>query len=404
MNLEKTRKGIVTVIYLGVFMVLFAVTVSMFSTVLPKLTERYSLTMSQVSTFSIVTNYVATFIGTFLILSIGDRFPKGVTIGIDAVCMGLLLFWIDTLPPYVLLLAVFSVMHLTTMILNNVITAFAADLFQEKRSRYISLMHIFYSIGALFGPKLPEAVEKAGFTWNHSYAFLGLVTIVIAATYFLVLHKNGLLTYKLPAMPKTSSDDEKKTQGEITVGQIIKHPMFLSLCLLQILYLSGHQNLFSNWFQLFLQREYPDTYTASFTATCMTIYWIGMFISRMISMITADKVTPRQFITVGSAIGVLAQVLGIFGNTHVTWIITCLLLGVCTGGIYPLIFAISIAYFPRKSAGITSLIGIMSSFGGILVTWLMGKLADRSLYTAMFLPLTCLALVFILIRWKFKEN
>ena len=403
MNLEKTRKGIVTVIYLGVFMVLFAVTVSMFSTILPHLTDRYAMSMSQVSTFTIIQNYFATCVGTFLILWIGDKMPKGLLIGIDAVCMGLLLFWIDALPPYVLLIVAYSVMHLTTMILNNVITAFAADLFLEKRARYISLMHIFYSIGALFGPKLPEAMEKAGFTWNNSYAFLGILTIVIAASYFLVLKKNGLLMYKLPEAPKAETETKGAAEAVPTIGEIIRHPMFIPLCLLQILYMSGHQNLFSNWFQLFLQREYAAVYTASFTATCMTIYWIGMFGSRMISMIFAGKITPRQFITVGSAVGVLAQLLGIFGNTHATWIITCLLLGLCTGGIYPLIFSISISYFPRKSAGITSLIGIMSSIGGIIVTWLMGKLADSSLYTAMFLPIICLALVFALIRLKFKE-
>ena len=387
-----------TIISLGFFMVLFAAMITMLSSILPKITELYSLSLSQVGTFTVVENYVSVFIGTFLILSLGDRFPKGIIIGISAIAMSLLLFGIDTLPPYGILLCLFSVAHLAGMLLNNIITAFAADLFPAQRGRYISIIHLFYSAGALLGPKLPSFIESAGFTWNHSYAFLGSVTLVLALLYFPVLAKCGTLRYKI------SSKKQEKEKSAMPVRDIVRHPMFLSLCLLLILYSNGHQNIFSNWLQLFLQKEYAGFYTPSFTAACMTVYWTGMLASRVLSMSIADRISPVRFITVGSALGVLIQIMGLFGNSHVLWIVTCLLLGLCTGGIYPLIHAVTISYFPDRSAAITSLTGVFGALGGIAVTWLMGQIADRSFFTAMFLPVVCLALVFLLMRAKFREH
>lgn len=397
--MQNKKRPIIVTIYLSCFMVLFAVITTIFSTILPKITNLYQLSLTQVSVFTIVQNYLATFIGTFFLVAWGDRFPKGIVIGIDALLMALLLLFIDTLPAYILLMIAFSALHLTTGILNNMITAFIADIYGARRSRYISMMHIFYSIGALFGPKLPELVERLGHNWNATYALLAGIAFLLAVTYFLMMLGTRQLTYRI-ATPVPSSEVQKK----LSLLDILRHPIFIPLCLLQMFYMSGHQNLFGNWFQLFLQRSYTGTYTESFTATCMTVYWFGMLGSRLLSMFLAEKVTPRQFITVGSSGGVAAQLLGLMANTHVTWIITCLLLGLCTGGIYPLTFSISISYFPRNSARITSMLSVISSIGGILLSLLMGKLAELSMFAAMFIPVVCLLLVFLLIRFRFQDN
>lgn len=180
--MQNKKRPLIVTIYLSCFMVLFAVITTIFSTILPKITNLYQLSLTQVSVFTIVQNYLATFIGTFFLVAWGDRFPKGVVIGIDALLMALLLLFIDTLPAYILLMIAFSALHLTTGILNNMITAFIADIYGARRSRYISMMHIFYSIGALFGPKLPELVERLGHNWNATYALLAGIAFLLAVT------------------------------------------------------------------------------------------------------------------------------------------------------------------------------------------------------------------------------
>ena len=162
---SKDNRWLIT-LYMSLFMIFFALIITMFSTVLPKITELYGLSMTQVSMFTIVQNYLATFISTFLLIGWDDRFPKGIVIGIDALLMGFLLFGIETLPPYLVLMLLFSTLNMTTGILNNLITAFVSDIYGEKRTRYISMMHVFYSAGALFGPLLPGAVTSLTLSWE----------------------------------------------------------------------------------------------------------------------------------------------------------------------------------------------------------------------------------------------
>ena len=397
--MSKKQNPVLITIYLSAFMVLFAVIATIFSTIFPKITSIYQLTMTQASHFTIVQNYVANFVGTFFLVAWGDRFPKGVVIGLDALLMSLLLLFINTLPAYILLMLAFSALHLTTGILNNMITAFIADIYGARRSRYISMMHIFYSIGALFGPKLPELVEGFGHGWNATYALLALVGLALTGTYFLMMLGTRQLRYRTAAPVR-----QAEAPAQLSLGAILRHSAFIPLCLLQMFYMSGHQTLFGNWFQLFLQRTNPAVYSESFTATCMTVYWFGMLGSRLLSMFLAERVTPRQFITVGSAVGVAAQLLGLLADARAVWVFVCLLLGLCTGGIYPLTFSISISYFPQNSARITSMLSIISSVGGILLSLLMGELAELSLFAAMFLPVACLAIVLLLIRLCFRNT
>ncbi len=394
---SKDNRGIIT-LYMSSFMIFFALIITMFSTVLPKITELYNLTMTQVSIFTIVQNYLATFVSTFLLIGWGDRFPKGIVIGIDALLMGLLLFGIETLPPYLVLMLLFSTLNMTTGILNNLITAFISDLYGEQRTRYISMMHVFYSLGALFGPLLPGAAASLGYEWNLTYAFLGGLVCAFALTYFLVLAG----TWRPTCQVKEEAPD---SGGEgFTFRQILKAPMVLPLCLLSMLYMGGHQNIFANWFQLFLQTTDPVRYPESFTSVCMTVYWIGMLGSRLLSAYLAGKVTPRRFILYGSFMGVLAQVLGLACNRPLIWLLACALLGLCTGAVFPLTFAIAITWFPKNSARISSLIGIGTSVGGAFISWITGRIAEESFPLAMAVPVLSLAGVFLLMRFCFPEE
>ena len=394
---SKDNRWLIT-LYMSLFMIFFALIITMFSTVLPKITELYGLSMTQVSMFTIVQNYLATFISTFLLIGWGDRFPKGIVIGIDALLMGFLLFGIETLPPYLVLMLLFSTLNMTTGILNNLITAFVSDIYGEKRTRYISMMHVFYSAGALFGPLLPGAVTSLGYQWNLTFAFLGGLVLAATVTYFLVMAGTRQFTQQ------TREEAPDSSEESLTFLQILKAPMLIPLCLLNMIYMGGHQNIFANWFQLFLHTVDPVRYPESFTSFCMTVYWIGMLGSRLLSAYLADKIAPRRFILCGSFVGVLAQILGLACNQPMIWLLACALLGLCTGAVFPLTFAIAITWFPKNSARISSLIGIGTSIGGALISLITGRIAEGSFTLAMLVPVCSLAGVFLLMRFRFPRE
>ncbi|MCI8333701.1 MAG: MFS transporter [Lachnospiraceae bacterium] len=196
----------------------------------------------------------------------------------------------------------------------------------------------------------------------------------------------------------------EKIKSYLTFLQILKAPMLIPLCLLNMIYMGGHQNIFANWFQLFLQTVDPVRYPESFTSFCMTVYWIGMLGSRLLSAYLADKIAPRRFILCGSFVGVLAQILGLACNQPLIWLLACALLGLCTGAVFPLTFAIAITWFPKNSARISSLIGIGTSIGGALISLITGRIAEGSFTLAMLVPVCSLAGVFLLMRFRFPRE
>ena len=71
--MQNKKNALLATVYLGIFMALFAVITTMFSTILPKITALYTLTLGQVSVFTVVQNYVANFVGTFFLVAWGDE-------------------------------------------------------------------------------------------------------------------------------------------------------------------------------------------------------------------------------------------------------------------------------------------------------------------------------------------
>ena len=51
--MQNKKNALLATVYLGIFMALFAVITTMFSTILPKITALYTLTLGQVSVFTV---------------------------------------------------------------------------------------------------------------------------------------------------------------------------------------------------------------------------------------------------------------------------------------------------------------------------------------------------------------
>ena len=51
--MQNKENALLATVYLGIFMALFAVITTMFSTILPKITALYTLTLGQVSVFTV---------------------------------------------------------------------------------------------------------------------------------------------------------------------------------------------------------------------------------------------------------------------------------------------------------------------------------------------------------------
>lgn len=390
--MERKRKILFTA-YAYTFMIAFAVTGTMFSTVLPRIIEDYGLSLAQAGLFSVFTSMGN--LGAMVLTGLlGDKYRKSVLMGSVFIGISIALALIGFAPPFIMLLCFLVILGIFSSCLNLIVTAYVSDLYGEQRAKYINLVHMFYGIGSLLGPLYPTALRKMGLHWKASYQLLAVAVLLVGASYFVVMAK-----IKEPTVAVETAE-RKQEQKSGNLFEVFRYKGMLALCIMSFLYMGGHQNTFSTWFQTYLQTKDAALYTAEFTSVCMTVYWIGMVISRTISASVSEKISPRKFIMAGSIGGVCILTVGMLIQTPWIWAIVVLVLGICTGAVYPLTFAISCAWFPDASAKVSSVVGIFTSVGGMICGWLVGKIANAvSFDMAMIIPWVSLAVVFLIV-WK----
>lgn len=378
------------------FMIAFAITGTMFSTALPRIIEDYSLSLTQAGLFSVFTSMGN--IGAMILTGIlGDRYHKSVLMGVMFLGIGGALVLIGFMPPFPALLCFFVILGIFTSSLNLIVTAYVSDLYGKFRAKYINLVHMFFGIGSLLGPLYPMILKKLGFHWKYSYLFLAAAVGGIGISYFLVMVRIKEPDLEIEIGKKVWEREERISEKCLF---LFRNKGMFALCIMSFLYMGGHQNTFSTWFQTYLQTENSAVYSAEFTSICMTAYWIGMVISRMISAGVSDRVSPRKCILFGSLGGVCVLGIGMFLKMPMIWLLVVILLGAFTGAIYPLTFAISCAWFPDASAKVSSVVGVFTSVGGMVCGWLVGRIANTvSFSLAMFIPWLSLAVVSLIV-WK----
>ena len=136
------KKILLFTVYVYFFMIVFAVTGTMFSTALPRIIDDYQLSFSQAGLFSVFTSLGN--LGAMAVTGwLGDRFPKSRMMGAVFLGMGITLGLIGRMPAFIILLVLMVILGIFGSILNLIVTAFVSDLYGDKRAKYINMVHTF---------------------------------------------------------------------------------------------------------------------------------------------------------------------------------------------------------------------------------------------------------------------
>lgn len=390
------RRLKLTTAYLFAFMASFALSSTMFSTVLPKMIEDFHLSLSMAGLLPMCTS-VGNLIAMALTGLVGDRTRKSVFVGLISAAMGVMLLAVSPASSFAMLLAALLLLGVCTSSLNLMLTAYVSDIYGERRSRYINLLHVCFGIGSLVGPLYPTALGAADLSWRFAYMMLAVVVLILSAAYFLTLRRLGAPVSFADANASAAPKEAGGTMG------LLRSSSVWVLGIVSFLYMGGHQNAFSTWFQTHLQQANAALYPESLTSACMTIYWIGMVISRLIGSALPQKFSSRSIILTASLAGVCALSGGLAIDAPAGWVVSVSLLGIATGVIYPLTFAISCAWFPSNSALVSSIVGVFSSLGSILFGYLMGFMEELYPSVALWLPVAALLSVFVIVLLFMKN-
>ena len=230
----------------------------------------------------------------------------------------------------------------------------------------VSFLHSSYGIGVTLSPYLMSLAIGQG-SWRSGYKTMFVIQMSIAL----------LVLVTLPVWKKVK---EQKAQPEID-QQTISIPkalkisgvkptllMFMASCSIEAICL-----------------VYGATYlvearnvTEEQGAECITFYFLGMTIGRLLSGILSKKLTPRQIIAVGEVITFIAIMLIIlpFGLGVAT--IGLFMIGLGNGPLFPNLTYLAPIHFKKELS--QAIIGIQMAFSSVAVLLspiLFGQIAEH---------------------------
>lgn len=381
MKIQNKRTAIT--IFLFTFMALFAISGSMFSILLPYIISAYQLDLQQASYFSI-------FQGSGSLIALGiagafaDRLSKGHLIGVAIVLYGACIILIGTAPAFIILLIVWALVGLFSGLLNQLSTAFISDLYENKRARYVNLLHMVFGLGSLLGPQYPKLMSYKATTWNHTYFVLGSTALVLGICYAI------FILYSQFRTPNKKIYKTAARKDNLPLRQVIKAPGIRLVCVIAFL-MMGNQGVLSVWIPTYLTKINPLLYTTEYSVIVMTIYWLGMACSRLLSSYFSQIFSAKRMIFLGSSMGTAFLALALLVQSPLGWIIFLFCIGLSTGAIYPLIFVVAFELFPAYSASASSIVSLFSSCGSMFFVWLVGNAAEKiGFLLTMWIPVLCI--------------
>jgi len=263
----------------------------------------------------------------------------------------------------------------------------------KNKDSVVNLGHSFFAIGALTEPFLSTGLINRKISWNIIY-FITISLVLIAILSYIIIPKKRK-TSILPDHAKKSIKDLFKYRN--------RNIFFLFSGILMILYVISEAIIFTRAPTFFRIQKMFSLSDAGFI---LTIFWIGMLISREGISFLSYRLKTRNIMIVSSLISIIALVLTIFINNTLINFIAIGFVGLGFSGFAPLILsATSTAYDSNKDIVVTIVFffGISGNAIGPYLTKLTSS-NNMVFSLALTILLMVAVLLFTLIRAFYKRN
>lgn len=263
--------------------------------------------------------------------------------------------------------------------LNGATNALAADVTADSKGAGLSLLGVFFGIGAL---TMPLVIGWLTRFWEYDtiVAFLGLLPL-IPLVWFLFL--------RFP--------DPKQRQGlPLKEGlALLKHPILLLLGAL-LFFESGVEGMISNWTTTFLESRGFGIEKALLALSAQVA---GLVITRLLLSRLLRKYPPAGVLFLSLGVILLASLILFLGHSFPVVVAAMVLFGVGFAAGFPVVLGFTAERYPQLSGTAFSIVIIMALTGNTLLNYLTGTLAG-SVGIGYFplLPAVCALAMILLLR------
>jgi MFS family permease len=241
-------------------------------------------------------------------------------------------------------------------VINGGTSALVSDLNPDKKGAYLSILGVFWGVGALSFPLITSVLLKIGMDYSAILILIGLFVLIPIAMFALL---------KCPPAKNSEGIPYRK------YVEMIKNPAILLIAFF-LFFQSGFETLVTTWTpKYFLEMYALDTQTAILSLTVMSI---SLTVSRILLGYVLKKVENWKVVMAGLFVVIAGFLLMRFGGSFPVGLIGIALVGAGASATIPVMLGYVGAMYPEISGAAFSLVlfialtgnAILNAIGGVV--------------------------------------
>jgi MFS family permease len=271
-------------------------------------------------------------------------------------------------------------------IVNGATNAVVADISPEHKGANLSLLGVFFGLGALGMPLLLGVLSKS-FLSFEVIAAVGWATLAVALFYVFVRFP--------PAKQNVVS-------GNINWGSLFK--WLLLLIAFFLFFQSSFEAIINNWATTYLTTR--GVMNESMALYALSLHIVGMVVMRLLAGSVFRKVSEVKIMWACLVMLAMGIALIQLGQSKVVIIAGLIFSGAGLAGGFPLMLGITGKHFAHLSGTAFSFVFTVALIGNMLINYLMGGVVDRygvhHLTTVAYIEIGVMIILFYFIIQKLK--
>ncbi len=244
-------------------------------------------------------------------------------------------------------------------IINGATSALVSDLYPEKKGAYLSILGVFWGVGALSFPLLTSLLLKLNMDYSGILGMVGLFTLIPIAMFVFL---------KCPPAKNSEGIPFRKYL------ELIKNPAILLIAFF-LFFQSGFETLATTWTpKYFLEMYALSTQTAILSLTAMSI---SLTVSRLVLSYLLKYFENWKVLMAGLLITIFGLIIMRTGTTFTVGLVGISLLGFGAAAAFPVMLGYVGEMYPEISGAAFSMVLFIALTGNALLNALGGVVFEK---------------------------
>lgn len=244
-------------------------------------------------------------------------------------------------------------------IINGGTSALVSDLYPEKKGAYLSILGVFWGVGALSFPLVTSILLNKGMNYSSILTLIGSLTLIPIAMF---------LFLRCPPPKNSGGVPYRKYLN------MIKNPTILLIGFF-LFFQSGFETLTTTWTpKYFLERYMSDTQTALLSLTAMSI---SLTVSRLLLGYLLKKFENWKVLLAGLLITIFGLLVMRLGTSYLAGMTGISLLGFGAAAAFPVMLGYVGSMYPEISGAAFSLVLFIALSGNAMLNALGGYIFEK---------------------------